>query len=163
MAKKQTNYEANPAAKRMTVTREFEAPLEKVWKAWTDPKLLEQWWAPRPWQAITISMDFREGGFWFYYMQGPEGERHYCKVDYLEIKKEKEYSAQDLFCDEKGNPNPEMPSMHWRNQFIAQGGDTKVVVEISFPSEEQMEAIIKMGFKEGFEMAHGNLDELLAR
>ena len=54
-----------------------------------------------------------------------------------------------------------MPRMHWENEFSETPNGTKVTVEITFSSEEQLEKIIEMGFKEGFTMAHGNLDELL--
>ena len=53
---------ANGANKKIKVTREFDAPLDKVWKAWTEQELLDQWWAPLPWTSKTIKMDFRNGG-----------------------------------------------------------------------------------------------------
>ncbi|MEI9910499.1 MAG: hypothetical protein WDO71_13020 [Bacteroidota bacterium] len=51
--------------------------------------------------------------------------------------------------------------MHWENIFTATGAGTKVNVIITFASKEDMEKIVSMGFKEGFAMAHNNLDELL--
>lgn len=82
---KETIFSKDVANKKLTVVREFDAPLEKVWKAWTESELLDQWWAPKPWKAITQSMDFREGGKWLYYMLGPDGSRHYCRADYKTI------------------------------------------------------------------------------
>lgn len=58
----------------ITIICEYDAPLEKVWKAWTTSEMLDQWWGPKPWRAITKSLDFREGGHWHYSMNGPEGE-----------------------------------------------------------------------------------------
>lgn len=160
---KETIYTPDTANKKMHVEREFAAPLEQVWKAWTESELLDQWWAPKPWKANTQSMDFREGGTWLYYMQGPNEERHYCRADYQEIVPNKFYTGLDAFCDEKGNINTEFPRMEWYVDFSKSGNGTKVVVTITFASEAAMNTIVEMGFKEGFRMAHENLDELLAR
>jgi uncharacterized protein YndB with AHSA1/START domain len=158
---KETVYTKDAASKKIHVERDFEAPVDKVWKAWTTPQLLDQWWAPKPWKANTISQDFREGGRWLYYMEGPDGTRHYCLADYSTIIPGKRFVGDDAFCDEKGNKNNDMPSMHWDVQFLPVEGGTKVKVEISFTSEEELEKIIEMGFKEGFAAAHNNLDDLL--
>jgi hypothetical protein len=53
--------------------------------------------------------------------------------------------------------------MHWKNEFLAAGEKTKVLVVISFNKEEDIETIISMGFKEGFTAALTNLDELLKK
>jgi uncharacterized protein YndB with AHSA1/START domain len=160
---KETIYTVDTANKKINVKREFDAPPEKVWKAWTEPALLEQWWAPRPWKAISKSMDFREGGRWFYYMEGPDGSRHYCLVNYKTIVPNKLFTGDDAFCDENGVLKTDFPNMHWKTQFNKSDDGTKVEVEISFASVADMEKIIEMGFKEGFAAAHNNLDELLAK
>jgi uncharacterized protein YndB with AHSA1/START domain len=162
MATKETIYTKDAANKKIKVVREFDAPVEQVWKAWTEPELLDQWWAPKPWKANTQSMDFREGGAWLYYMEGPDGSRHYCRADYETIVTNNSYMGLDAFCDENGNINTEFPRMHWQVVFSKSGNGTKVEVEISFSSEADLETIIEMGFKEGFAAAHTNLDELLA-
>ena len=69
----QTTISKDAAARQLTVVREFQAPVEQVWKAWTEPSLLDEWWAPRPWKAITKRMDFQPGGTWLYVMAGPNG------------------------------------------------------------------------------------------
>lgn len=162
MATKETVYSKDLANKKINVVREFSAPIERVWEAWTVSEQLDQWWAPKPWKANTQEMDFREGGHWRYYMQGPEGERHYCRADYETIFPNKTYSGLDAFCDENGNINTEFPRMHWKVDFKPSEAGTKVEVEITFSKIEDLEKIVEMGFQEGFRMAHENLDELLA-
>jgi uncharacterized protein YndB with AHSA1/START domain len=149
------------SSKKIRVEREFAAPVEKVWRAWTDSSLLDQWWAPKPWRAETKSMDFRPGGTWLYCMIGPENEANWCRVDYQSIEKFKHFSGLDLFCDENGNKLNELPSMNWKSEFIEMGESTKVVVSVSFNSEADIKTIIEMGFEEGFTSAMDNLDELL--
>jgi uncharacterized protein YndB with AHSA1/START domain len=107
-------------------------------------------------------MDFSNGGTWLYYMEGPDGSRHYCRADYESIVANKSYEGLDAFCDEKGNINTEFPRMNWKVAFNKADDGTKVDVEITFDSIESLEKIIEMGFKEGFAAAHSNLDELLA-
>ena len=162
MATKETIYTKDAANKKIKVVRDFDAPVEHVWRAWTEKELVDQWWAPKPWKANTQSMDFRAGGTWLYYMEGPDGSRHYCRADYETIVPNKSYTGLDAFCDENGNINTEFPRMHWQVVFTSSGGGTKVEVEITFASEADLEKIIEMGFKEGFAAAHTNLDELLA-
>ena len=159
---KETTYTKDLENKKIKVTREFDAAVEKVWRAWTEKELLDQWWAPRPWKAVTMSMDFSNGGTWLYYMEGPDGSRHYCRADYRSIVANKSYEGLDAFCDEKGNINNEFPRMHWKVAFNKADSGTKVDVEITFSSVEDLQKIIEMGFQEGFASAHNNLDELLA-
>ncbi len=159
----ETKIAKDPSGKKLVVTREFSAPTEKVWRAWTESNLLDKWWAPKPFWTETKSMDFKPGGRWLYCMAGPEGERHWCKIDYQAIDAQKNFSAIDGFCDEEGNSTHIMPSMNWFISFGATDTGTLVTVDISFESAEALEQIVAMGFKEGFTMAHGNLDELLAQ
>lgn len=146
---------------KIKVDREFNAPIDLVWAAWTDPAIKDLWWAPKPWQAVTVSDDFREGGRWHYYMQGPEGERHYCLFDYEKIEVQKSYSGADAFCDENAVINTTHPRTNWANTFEDKQDRTIVHVEITYESLEDLETIISMGFKEGFTMGMENLDEYI--
>ena len=147
--------------KKITVVRYFDAPVEKVWKAWTEKEILDQWWAPKPWKSESKTMDFREGGSWLYAMVGPEGERHWAKMDYKKINKPNSITLEDYFSDENGKRNTEMPSMHWICEFKQEDSGTKVTVSITADKVSDLEKIIEMGFEEGFTSALGNLDSLL--
>ena len=160
---KQTTITKGDDNKKLFVVREFDGTPEQVWKAWTDSNILDQWWAPKPWKANTKTMDFREGGHWLYYMEGPAGEKQYCRMDYQSIDPNKSFTGIDAFCDEQGNKTNELPNMKWKNEFTATATGTRVNVEITFDNEADLEKIVEMGFKEGFTAAHGNLDELLAK
>jgi len=161
ITQKQTLVTKDAANKKLVVVREFDAPLEKVWQAWTESELLDKWWAPKPWKAETKNMDFREGGTWLYCMVGPEGTGPWCRVDFKTININKSFTAVDTFCDEEGNINADFPAMNWKNLFSKTATGTKVVVEINFKEEADIQKILEMGFEEGFTAALGNLDELL--
>jgi uncharacterized protein YndB with AHSA1/START domain len=149
--------------KTVTVNREFNAPIQKIWAAWTQADLLDQWWAPKPYKAVTTSMDLREGGTWQYYMLGPEGQKHHCRADYQEINKPVTLSWLDAFTDSKGNIDESFPRSSWENTFRQENGSTVVSIVITHKTVAELEKILEMGFKEGFTMGLENLDELLEK
>ena len=164
MSNKQTTIFKDAANKKIIVVREFDAPPAEVWKAWTDSKILDQWWAPKPWQAKTKTMDFREGGFWLYSMAGPDGAEMWSRADYKTIVENKSFIADDSFCDENGNINDNfLGSSRWKNEFSATDTGTKVKIEMIFANEADMNKLVEMGFEQGFTSAHSNLDELLQK
>lgn len=161
MAPKNVSVKKDLANKKITVVRSFDAPVERVWKAWTQRELLDQWWAPKPWKAETQSMDFRLGGKWLYDMVGPDGERHHAAIRFDTIEENKSFTAEDFFTDADGNKLNDMPSMNWYTTFDSAGNQTTVTINISFSSEEDLNKILEMGFEQGFTSALGNLDDLL--
>lgn len=151
-------FSAEKTNNTINVKREFSADLNLVWEAWTNPEILDQWWAPKPYRTQTKSMNFKEGGFWLYAMISPENEKHWCRADYKKIDMKRSYSALDAFCDEEGNVNTEFPRSLWANTFIEKGATTIVEITIQYETLADLEKIIQLGFKEGFTMALGNLD-----
>lgn len=161
MKKNEAIFSKDPEHKKLTVVRAFDAPLKQVWEAWTISEILDHWWAPKPYNAETKTMDFREGGQWLYCMVGPEGDRTWCRVDYTTIEPYKSITSTVMFCDEEGNENLEFPRMNWNQAFSQTGSDTTVTVEIRFAKTADMEMIINMGFEQGFTAGLGNLDQYL--
>ena len=156
------NFLVDKEKNQITVDRSFHAPLDLVWAAWTEAELLDQWWAPKPYQAITKSQDFREGGKWLYYMQGPTGDKHWCYFIYEKIVPMTYFGGHDSFCDENGNANTSKPIVHWGSTFNDQGESTLVNIVLQFKSLEDLEMIIQMGFKEGFTAGLENLDHYIS-
>ena len=159
------DFTVNKENNTVNVKREFAANLELVWEAWTNPEILDQWWAPKPYQTRTKSMDFREGGMWLYEMYNTESENqqecHWCKNDYHKIEHQKMFAGLDAFCDENGRVNTEMPRTLWTNEFNEQEEKTLVTITAKYDSLADLEKIIEMGFKEGFTMAMENLDQYI--
>lgn len=148
--------------KSMVIERELNASLEQVWQAWTKQELLEKWWAPEPWKAVTKEFDFSEGGRWLYAMTGPEGEQHWSLEEYSNIKPLTSFTANDYFCDEQGNPNLEMPSNQWHVSFHSENGKTRMSVLMVVKEPKDLETLTKMGFKEGFSQGLNQLEDLLS-
>lgn len=59
--------------KTLVIERVFDAPVEKVWAAWTEPEQIKNWWGPEGYSAPDIQIDLREGGKYLYCMRGPAG------------------------------------------------------------------------------------------
>ncbi len=155
------DFSVDKARRTIHVTREFNADVGLVWKAWTTAELLDQWWAPSPWRAETKVMDFRKGGMWLYAMVGPGGEKHWSRNDYTDIVREKSFSSLDSFSDENGTINHAMPQTDWTKEFSEADGRTTVEVNCRLKSLEDLEKLIEMGFQEGFTQGLNQLEELL--
>lgn len=69
----------------LVLTREIDVAPEAVWKAWTDPERLKQWFTPRPWQTTECEIDLRPGGIFRTVMRGPDGEEGGGTGCYLEV------------------------------------------------------------------------------
>ncbi|MEQ8712106.1 MAG: SRPBCC domain-containing protein [Cyclobacteriaceae bacterium] len=155
------DFTVDKKTRTVNVQREFNAPLDLVWDAWTKSEILDQWWAPKPYQNKTKTMDFREGGQWLYCMISPEEQVHWCKNDYLKIDPKTSFTGLDAFCDEEGVTNTDMPRTEWKNSFAETDGITKVTVVATYDKLEDLEMVIQMGFQEGFTMGLNQLEEVL--
>lgn len=156
------DFQVDKENNSLIIKREFAAPLDIVWDAYTRSEWLDKWWAPKPWKTRTKSQDFRPGGQWIYAMVGPEGEEHWCINNYQTINPKKSFTGVDAFSDEEGNINTEFPSAQWENNFSKQSDNlTLVTIHVSYESLKDLETILQMGMKEGLTMAMTNLDALL--
>lgn len=156
-------FEPDLAAKTIHIVREFNAPIEKVWRAWTEADLLEKWIAPKPWTAKTKIMDFSVGGVWLYAMIGTGGEKRWVYAKFTAIENGSSFSSTGMFCDGEGNPLPDGPKSYRDTRFSAiDGNKTKVDQLITFEEESTIKMFAEGGFKEGTAMSLNQLDELLA-
>ena len=88
---------------RMVITRVFDAPRELVWKAWTDPKYVMQWWGPKGFTAPLCEIDFRVGGKFLYCMRTPDGQEFWNAGEYHEIVLHEKIVSSMYFSDAEGN------------------------------------------------------------
>lgn len=147
--------------KTVFVNREFDAGLPLVWDAFTKQEILDQWWAPKPWESKTKYMDFKVGGKRFYAMVGPEGQEHWSIQEYTSITPKTNFKYLNAFADKDGNPD--LPGSDWDLSFSEKDGITTVNIVIYNQSRERMEQQIKMGFQGGFTMTLNYLVELLEK
>ena len=88
------------------ITRVFNASREPLWRAWTEPEHVMQWWGPKGFTSPFCRIDLRVGGFYLYCMRSPEGQDFWSTGVYREIVPMERIVATDSFADEKGNVVP---------------------------------------------------------
>jgi uncharacterized protein YndB with AHSA1/START domain len=155
------NFTVDKENKTVNVKREFDASLSNVWAAWTEPEILDQWWAPAPFKSKTTKMEFKEGGRRLYAMISPDGQERWSFFDYSSISPKTNFKHSSTFCDANENPDPNLGSSYWSVSFSEQGDLTIVNIAIRRNSLAELEKVIEMGFKEGFTMAMEGLDKIL--
>ena len=96
---KRTVKETEP----MVVIRVFDAPRELVWRAWTDPQYVMQWWGPKGFTCPSCEIDFRVGGKYLFCMRGPDGYEGWNAGEYREIVPYEKIVSTMYFADSKGN------------------------------------------------------------
>src|SRR5690606_19529759 len=94
------NFSVDRDKRTIHVEREFAAPLADLRASRTQNNYLHQCRAPKPYRTITPSLDFRDGGTWFYSMVGPENDRHWCRADYEGIQPMESFGMHGAFTDE---------------------------------------------------------------
>ena len=154
------DFTVDKAAKKVFITREFDADLSLVWDAFTKAEILDQWVAPKPWTSRTKFMDFKVGGRRFYAMVSPEGQERWAIQKYTSISPKTNFKLFNAFADKDGNPD--LPGSDWDYTFSEQSGKTIVSIIIYNESLARMEKMIEMGFEEGFTMSMNELEDLLA-
>jgi uncharacterized protein YndB with AHSA1/START domain len=151
----------NLQEKSILVSCTFNAPMANVWRAYTESEFLDQWWGPAPWRAETKSLDFKPGGHWLYAMIGPEGEKHWARMNYITIKPYEYFEMEDVFCDENGNTNANLPVSTGRMVFTETSNGTLVEYKMIYSMEEDVLKIIEMGFEEGITICLEQLQGLI--
>jgi uncharacterized protein YndB with AHSA1/START domain len=147
--------------KSILISRVFNAPIEKVWQAYTDHEILDQWWGPSPWRAETKTINFTVGGYWLYSMVSPENQKQWGRINYFGIEQYKSIEIEDAFCDENGKLNNELPVSKGQIAFNKTVNGTKVMFKMIYPTETDLEKIVEMGFEQGISICLDQLESLL--
>lgn len=150
MAKKNKSNE-------IRITRIYDAPVEAVWDAWTDPKKVAKWWGPRGFTLTTHSKDLRPGGHWNYTMHGPDGTDYENKTIYHEVEK-----CARLVYDHGGNDD-RPPLFRVTALFSETKGKTKLEMTMALATPEVAEETRKFIRKAGGNSTWDRLAEYLAK
>lgn len=157
-----TSTQKDLEALTLSFVTDFDAPLERVWQLWADPRKLERWWGPPSWPATFTRYDFVEGGAATYFMTGPDGSTPagWWTINLIDPPHRLEFD--DGFADKDGNPVEEMGSAHGVVTLEAAGAGTRMTVTTHFASREQFDQMAAMGMEEGMREALGQMDAILA-
>lgn len=140
---------------------DFDAPTERVWQLWSDPRQLERWWGPPTYPATVEEHDLTAGGRVTYLMTGPEGDTHHGWWRISSANPPKSLEFTDGFAHRDGTPNADLPTTTVRMQLTDRGAGTRMEMRSVFDSREQMEQLVNMGMAEGLRHSVGQMDALL--
>jgi len=146
--------------RELVLERVINAPPEKLFRAWTEPDLLKQWFTPRPWTVSAAELDVRPGGKNLVVMRSPEGQEFPNRGVYLEVAKNRRLVLTDA-CIDAWTPS-ERPFMTAIITFAAEGTGTKYTARVLHWSVADREAHEKMGFHQGWSLATDQLEALVA-
>ena len=152
-----------PADRLLTLTRLFDAPPSAVFRAWTDPHLMQQWFVPKPWSIARIEIDVRAGGSNLIVMRDPEGNEYPNRGVYLEVVPDRRLVFTDAYVS-AWVPS-EKPFMTAVVTFDPEddGRKTRYTAQAMHWSVADREAHEKMGFHEGWGQCADQLAELLRK
>lgn len=153
---------ATPASDReLVLTRLIDAPRDKLFRAWTEPELMKQWFTPRPWTTPVIEVDLRPGGSNLIVMRGPDGTEFPNRGVYLEIVKNERLVFTDAYT--KAWEPSEKPFFTGIITFEDEGGKTRYTARALHWTVADREAHEKMGFHEGWGLCADQLAELVTK
>jgi uncharacterized protein YndB with AHSA1/START domain len=168
--------EATAATDRtIVVTRMFDAPHELVFKAWTDPELMAQWFAPEPLTVPRAEIDLRVGGRFTLVMRDPDGNEFPSTGVYLEVDEPNRYVATDsveamptswldTVNEARGKAlGTPVPDGITTVTFDDVDGKTLVTFSEEWESKAMRDAYVEVQMIEGLDMTLDNLEKLLAK
>jgi uncharacterized protein YndB with AHSA1/START domain len=145
----------------ITLIADFDAPIERVWDVWSDPRKLERWWGPPTDPATFETLDLTPGGEATYVMTGPgRATRGGWRVTAVDPPTSLEFT--DAFADQDGMRIADMPLITVRVRLTERDGGTRMEMDLTFESREDMEKLMSTGIVEGLRQAAGQIDGLLA-
>jgi uncharacterized protein YndB with AHSA1/START domain len=135
-------------ANELVLTRLIDAPPEKVFRCWTDPALLKQWFAPAPFTTPVAEIDMRVGGASRIVMRSPDGQEIPCPGVYLEIVPNRKLVFTDAYVRE-WVPSGK-PFMTAIITFDDEGGKTRYTARARHWTKEDCDTHVQMGFHQGW-------------
>ncbi len=152
---------ANEGGRELVLTRLMDVSREKIYRCWTEPELLKQWFAPRPYTTPVAELDVRPGGATYIVMRSPEGQELPMHGVYLEIVPNERLVFTDAFT-RAWEPSAK-PFFTGILTLAEEGGKTRYTARARHWTREDCEAHEKMGFHEGWGLCAEQLAALAVK
>lgn len=155
--------------KALIIERTFEAPKEKLWRAYADKDWFVKWWGPEGWETTVKEFDFRNGGRNHYGMKCVDenqgewfGQESWGLMEYEDIEEPRTIIYRDFFSDAEGSKNADLPALKMIIELIEHDGKTTVATRCEGGSAEEIEKLLAMGMVEGYSSSCERLERLVA-
>lgn len=145
----------------LVLTRYVDAPPEKLFRAWTEPALMKQWFTPAPYTTSHAETDVRPGGSNLVVMRAPDGTETPNRGVYLEVVPNRRLVVTDAYT--KAWEPSEKPFMTMVLSFEPEGRGTRYTARVLHWSEADRKEHEAMGFHEGWGAATDQLEALVAK
>jgi uncharacterized protein YndB with AHSA1/START domain len=152
-----TSIIAQAGGGEIIISRVFNASREDVFKAYTDPKLIPQWWGPRGYTTIVDKMELRPGGVWRFVQHAPDGKEYAFRGVYHLIKSPERIVNTSEFEGVPGHVSLETVALE------EQEGNTKLTTTAVFQTVEDRDEMVKSGMEKGARETMDRLAELLVK
>lgn len=143
------------------LTRLVDAPRERVWHAWTEPRHLEQWWGPDGFSVTTQEIDVREGGTWRFIMHGPDGRDYPNHIVFTELKE------PERICHDHGGDGKDGAEVHFKAVITFEEqlhGKTLITMKSIFRSATERAHVVKeYGAIEGGNQTLGRMADYVGK
>jgi uncharacterized protein YndB with AHSA1/START domain len=146
-----------PEDTQILITRDFAAPKDLVYKAYTTPELIKRWWNAKRGEVTSAEIDLRVGGKWRYVMVTEDGFEVAFHGEYQEIVPNERLVSTEVY---EGAPDPEDNATLNTATFTEKDGRTTLTVLVRCPTKETRDAIIESGMEAGMQDAMDLLEEL---
>ncbi len=147
--------------RELVITRLIDAPPHKLFRAWTEPELIKQWFTPAPYTTPHAEMDVRPGGSSLVVMRDPDGNEFPNHGVFLEVIENKKIVATDAYTKD-WEPSAK-PFMTMILTFEEENGKTRYTARVRHWTVEDRETHEKMGFEKGWGLATDQLEALVAK
>ena len=147
-----------PTEDQILITREFDAPKELVWKAWTTPELVKQWWHANRGEVKLAEIDLRVGGTWRYVSVTPEGFEVGFHGEYREIEPHDRLVSTEAY---EGIPNHDENATVNTMTLDEDNGRTTVAILVQCPSRDVRDAMIDSGMEAGMQDAFDLMEQVV--
>lgn len=127
-----------PSDRELQFTRFFHAPRDLLFKMWTDPAHIVQWWGPIGFKTESLEMDVRPGGAWKLVMHGPDGKEYHNQIAYVEV-----VNPKRLIYNHLGQDGPQTVKFQVTVTFEEVGEKTQLTMRMVFPSDSERDAVVK--------------------
>jgi uncharacterized protein YndB with AHSA1/START domain len=149
---------AEPGKQECFITREFDAPRELVFQAFTDPELVPQWWGPRRLSTLVDKMDAKAGGQWRFLNRDPQGNEYAFHGVYHEVRAPERIIDTFEF---EGLPEAGHVCLETLTLEALPGGRTRLTTQSVFQSVADRDGMLQSGMEEGLNDSYERLAELL--
>jgi uncharacterized protein YndB with AHSA1/START domain len=142
-----------PTDRQILITREFDAPSELIYKAWTTPALVERWWHANRGQVTLVEIDLRVGGKWRQVMVTPDGTEVGFHGEYQEIVPGARIVSSEVYEGLPEGVSEEQAATVNTVTFEERHGRTTLTLLIEATSRMARDAIIESGMESGLQDA----------